>query len=78
MYSEDSKKKVYYLLSDVVALLVAYKILASFYPYHFFGSNFFGIIFAALLALISVLNDEYSNILNRGYFQEFKASIVWY
>ncbi|SEI62917.1 exopolysaccharide biosynthesis polyprenyl glycosylphosphotransferase [Streptococcus sp. 45] len=77
MYSEDSKKKVYYLLSDIVALLVAYKILASFYPYHFFGSNFFGIIFAALLALISVLNDEYSNVLNRGYFQELKASIVY-
>ena len=77
MYSEDSKKKVYYLLSDIVALLVSYKILASFYPYHFFGSNFFGIIFVALLALISVMNDEYSNVLNRGYFQEFKASIVY-
>ncbi|KUE91092.1 hypothetical protein AU080_05445 [Streptococcus equinus] len=29
MYSEDSKKKVYYLLSDIVALVVSYLILAQ-------------------------------------------------
>ena len=34
MYSEDSKKKVYYLLSDIVTLVVSYLILAQFYPYH--------------------------------------------
>lgn len=77
MYSEDSKKKLFYLLSDIVALLVAYGILANVYSYSFFGSGFFAVIFAVLLALISVLSDEYSNVLSRGYLQEFKASLKY-
>ena len=77
MYSEDSKKKLFYLLSDIVALLVAYAILANIHSYSFFESKFFAVIFAILLALISVLSDEYSNVLSRGYLQEFKASLKY-
>ena len=76
MYSEDSKKKVYYLLSDIVALVVSYLILAQFYPYHLFDSKFFAVVFGILVVIVSVLNDEYSSITNRGYLKELKASVI--
>ncbi|WP_045798013.1 exopolysaccharide biosynthesis polyprenyl glycosylphosphotransferase [Streptococcus equinus] len=75
MYSEDSRKKVFYLLSDLLALLIAYGILASVYSFSFFSSKFFGLMFIALQVLIGVMSDEYSNVLNRGYLQEFKTSV---
>lgn len=77
MYSEDSKKKVYYLLSDIVALVVSYLILAQFYPYHLFDSKFFAVVFGILVVIVSVLNDEYSSITNRGYLKELKASVIY-
>jgi uncharacterized membrane protein len=75
MYSEDSRKKVFYLLSDILALLIAYGILASVYSFSFFSSKFFALVFIALQVFIGVMSDEYSNVLNRGYLQEFKTSI---
>lgn len=75
MYSEDSRKKVFYLLSDILALLIAYGILASIYSFSFFSSKFFGLMFIALQVLIGVMSDEYSNVLNRGYLQELKTSV---
>lgn len=55
MYSEDSKKKVYYLLSDIIALVVSYLILAQFYPYHLFDSKFFAVVFGILIVIVGVL-----------------------
>ena len=75
MYSEDSRKKVFYLHSDILALLIAYGILASIYSFSFFSSKFFALFFITLQVLIGVLSDEYSNVLNRGYLQEFKTSV---
>ena len=77
MYSEDSKKKVYYLLSDIIALVVSYLILAQFYPYHFFDSKFFAVVFGILIVIVGVLSDEYSSITNRGYLKELKASVIY-
>ena len=76
MYSEDSKKKVYYLLSDIIALVVSYLILAQFYPYALFDSKFFAVVFGILIVIVSVLSDEYSSITNRGYLKELKASAI--
>lgn len=77
MYSEDSKKKVYYLLSDIIALVVSYLILAQFYPYHLFDSKFFAVVFGILIVIVGVLSDEYSSITNRGYLKELKASVIY-
>lgn len=33
MYSEDSKKKIYYFLLDVFAVIVSYFVLVTCYPY---------------------------------------------
>lgn len=77
MYSEDSKKKVYYLLSDIIALVVSYLILAQFYPYHLFDSKFFAVVFGILIVIVGVLSDEYSSITNRGYLKELEASVIY-
>ena len=77
MYSEDSKKKVYYLVSDIIALVVSYLILAQFYPYHFFDSKFFAVVFGILIVIVGVLSDEYSSITNRGYLKELKVSVIY-
>ncbi len=77
MYSEDSKKKVYYLSSDIIALVVSYFILAQFYPYHLFDSKFFAVVFGILIVIVSILSDEYSTITNRGYLKELKASVIY-
>lgn len=77
MYSEDSKKKVYYLLSDIIALVVSYLILAQFYHYALFDSKFFAVVFGILIVIVSVLSDEYSSITNRGYLKELKVSVIY-
>lgn len=77
MYSEDSKKKVYYLSSDIIALVVSYFVLAQFYPYHLFDSKFFAVVFGILIVIVSILSDEYSTITNRGYLKELKASVIY-
>ena len=77
MYSEDSKKKVYYFVSDIIALVVSYLILAQFYPYHLFDSKFFAVVFGILIVIVSVLSDEYSSITNRGYLKELKVSVIY-
>ncbi|RCW17592.1 UDP-phosphate glycosyl-1-phosphate transferase [Streptococcus gallolyticus] len=77
MYSEYSKRKIYYLLSDILALLLSYLILALFYSYSLFASKFFAVIFACLIVMVSILSDEYSSISNRGYLKELKASILY-
>lgn len=77
MYSEDSKKKVYYLLSDIIALGIVYFILAQCYSYHLFDSKFFAVVFGILIVIVSILSDEYSTITNRGYLKELKASVIY-
>lgn len=77
MYSEDSRKKIYYLLSDSVALVISYFILAQFYPYHFFESKFFAVVFGIFIVIVGVWSDEYSTITNRGYLKELKASVIY-
>lgn len=77
MYSEDSKKKVYYLSSDIISLVVSYFVLAQFYPYHLFDSKFFAVVFGILIVIVSILSDEYSTITNRGYLKELKASVIY-
>ena len=77
MYSEDSKKKIYYSLSDVFAVIVSYLVLVTCYPYQFFNSKFFAILFWGLVIAVNVLTDEYSYINNRGYLQELRSSIIF-
>lgn len=77
MYSEDSKKKIYYFLSDVFAVIVSYLVLVTCYPYQFFNSKFFAILFWGLVIAVNVLTDEYSYINNRGYLQELRSSIIF-
>ena len=77
MYSEDSKKKIYYFLSDVFAVIVSYLVLITCYPYQFFNSKFFAILFWGLVIAVNVLTDEYSYINNRGYLQELRSSIIF-
>ncbi|SDJ67114.1 MULTISPECIES: sugar transferase [Streptococcus] len=77
MYSEDSKKKIYYLLADGVALVISYLILSGFYSYHFFDSKFFAVIFGLLIIIVGVMSDEYSAVSERGYLQELKAAITY-
>ncbi|WP_293695699.1 sugar transferase [Streptococcus sp. UBA3373] len=77
MYSEDSKKKIYYFLSDVFAVIVSYLVLVTCYPYQFFNSKFFAILFLGLVIAVNVLTDEYSYMNNRGYLQELRSSIIF-
>lgn len=77
MYSGDSKKKIYYFLSDVFAVIVSYLVLVTCYPYQFFNSKFFAILFWGLVIAVNVLTDEYSYINNRGYLQELRSSIIF-
>lgn len=77
MYSEDSKKKIYYFLSDVFGVIVSYLVLVTCYPYQFFNSKFFAILFWGLVIAVNVLTDEYSYINNRGYLQELRSSIIF-
>lgn len=77
MYSEDSIRKVYYFLADIVALVMSYVILDIGYSYSFFESKFFTIIFGLLIVIASVMDDEYSGIPKRGYLQEAKRSVVY-
>lgn len=58
MYSEDSKKKIYYFLSDVFAVIVSYLVLVTCYPYQFFNSKFFAILFWGLVIAVNVLTDN--------------------
>ena len=77
MYSEDSKKKLFYLLSDLIAMTITYWTLAMFHDYDFFNSKFFSFVFILLIIVVGVMSDEYSDITNRGYLKEAKAVIVY-
>ena len=77
MYSEDSKKKLCYLLSDIVAIVTTYLILSQFYDYVFFGSKFLAVIFGFLIIISGILSDEYSSISKRGYLKELKFSFSY-
>lgn len=77
MYSEDSIRKVYYFLADIIALLMSYVILDIGYSYSFFESKFFAIIFGLLIVIASVMDDEYSVIPKRGYLEEAKCSVAY-
>lgn len=77
MYNPDSSKKIYYLLSDIIANLLTYVLLAIFYHYSFFESSYFLIIFITLIVVSSVFMDEYTYITRRGYLKELKSSIIY-
>lgn len=51
--------------------------LVTCYPYQFFNSKFFAILFWGLVIAVNVLTDEYSHINNRGYLQELRSSIIF-
>lgn len=77
MYSEDSKKKLFYLVSDIFAMIITYWTLAMFHYYDFFSSNFFSLAFILLITVVGIMSDEYSNISNRGYLKEAKAVLIY-
>lgn len=77
MYSEDSKKKLFYLVSDIFAMIITYWTLAMFHYYDFFSSNFFSLAFILLIIVVGIMSDEYSNISNRGYLKEAKAVLIY-
>lgn len=77
MYSEDSKKKLFYLLSDIIAMTITYWTLAMFYDYDFFNSKFFSLVFILLMTTVGIMSDEYSDITDRGYLKEAKGAIIY-
>lgn len=77
MYSEDSKKKLFYLLSDIVAMTLTYWISTLFYDFKFFGSKFFSVSFILLIIVVGIMSNEYSNISSRGYLKEAKAALLY-
>lgn len=77
MYSEDSKEKLFFLLTDALVLLGTYLILAASHNYIFLSSRFFGCIFTLLIVITGIITDEYSNASKRGYFSELKKSIFY-
>lgn len=77
MYSEESKKKFYYLLSDIVALVLTYIALSHFYDYRFFDSKFFAVLFLCIIVTIGIFTDEYSAIEDRGYLKEGRVAFVY-
>lgn len=77
MYSEDSKEKLFFLLTDTLVLFGTYLTLAASHNYIFLSSRFFGCIFTLLIVLTGIITDEYSNASRRGYFSEFKKSIFY-
>ena len=77
MYNEDSKKKLFYLLSDIVAMTLTYWILTLFYDFKFFGSKFFSVSFILLIIVVGIMSNEYSNISSRGYLKEAKAALLY-
>lgn len=77
MYSEDSKEKIFFLLTDALVLFVAYLILSVSHNYIFLSSRFFGCIFTLLIVVTGIITDEYSNASKRGYFSELKKSVFY-
>lgn len=77
MYSEDSKEKLFFLLTDALVLLGTYLILSARHNYIFLSSRFFGCIFTLLIVVTGIITDEYSNASKRGYFSELKKSFFY-
>ena len=77
MYSEDSKEKLFFLLTDTLVLFVAYLIFSASHNYIFLSSRFFGCIFTLLIIVTGIITDEYSNASKRGYFSELKKSVFY-
>ncbi|MGT2801210.1 sugar transferase [Streptococcus henryi] len=77
MYSEDSKEKLFFLLSDVLFLIVTYFILAAGNNFIFLSSRFFVCVFGLLIVVAGIMTDEYSDVLKRGYLSELRKSIFY-
>ena len=77
MYTENSKGKVSFLLTDIFSVLLTYSILSLNYSYTFFSSKFFVAIYCFLIVTVAVFTDEYSDVLQRGYLKELKKSIFY-
>lgn len=77
MYSEDSKEKLFFLLTDALVLLGTYLILSASHNYIFLSSRFFVCIFGLLIVVTGIITDEYSNASSRGYFSELRKSVFY-
>lgn len=77
MYSENLRKKIYYLLADILALIISYIVLSSVYSYAIFDSYFFAAFFGVLVIFISILNDDYSSSGNQNFSVNAKESIAY-
>ena len=77
MYSGNLRKKIYYLLADVLALIISYIVLSSVYSYAIFDSYFFAAFFGILVIFISVLNNDYSSFAGQNFVTNAKKSIAY-
>lgn len=79
MYYITSRRKILFVLFDILSILCTYTTLKAFTnaEYHFFEYRHIVLILIFFTCLINIFTDEYRQVEIRGYLQEFKYVAIY-